>query len=326
MSTKHIAYFDFLRGFAILMVVGIHTFPECSLNDSKDLLFIVLRQFLNCAVPIFLALSAFFLARKSFDSFENIRSFWKKQIPKVYIPCLIWSLPLFFWAINNGNNVLIEIVRLFICGYSIYYFIALIIQYYLLLPLLVSVDNLGARIFVVLSVVSISFYLYMGFHWPLILYAGPFWVWIMFFHQGIIMGKSDRNYPVLKLLILILVFIILQVIESSYIYKINGVGFGIKATAFLYSSFVLWLLFSKRIQSLYESRKNFFFTLIEYIGKLSFGIYLIHCYVISLIGKLVGLESWGIKWFITVVLTVTIIHIVKITLPFKFISKYLGFL
>lgn len=95
---NHIGYFDFLRGVAILMVVGIHTFPECSWDESNDYLLIILRLLLNCAVPIFLALSAFFLAKKSFHGKDDIHSFWKRQIPKVYIPCLIWSLPLFFLA------------------------------------------------------------------------------------------------------------------------------------------------------------------------------------------------------------------------------------
>lgn len=140
---KHIAYFDFLRGIAIIMVVAIHTFPKSSWNESDDYLQIAIRQLLNCAVPIFLAISAFFLAKKSFNSFDNIRSFWKKQIPKVYVPCLIWSLPLFLIAIKNGSNIVNEIICLFTCGYSIYYFIALIIQYYILLPVLTKVNKMG---------------------------------------------------------------------------------------------------------------------------------------------------------------------------------------
>ena len=60
MSKQHIVYFDFLRGIAIMMVVAIHTFPKCSWDDSGDWGFILIRQILNCAVPIFLALSAFF--------------------------------------------------------------------------------------------------------------------------------------------------------------------------------------------------------------------------------------------------------------------------
>ena len=84
--TKHITYFDFLRGIAILMVVGIHTFPGASWDNPNDVLPIAIRQILNCAVPIFLALSAYFIANKKFDTSKDVFPFWKKQIPKVYIP------------------------------------------------------------------------------------------------------------------------------------------------------------------------------------------------------------------------------------------------
>lgn len=141
--TRHITYFDFLRGIAILMVVGIHTFPSASWDNPNDVLLIAIRQILNCAVPIFLALSAYFIANKKIDTSKDIFSFWKKQIPKVYIPCLFWSMPYLILSISNGGNILKHVVCFFFCGYSIYYFIALIIQFYLLTPLLVKINKIG---------------------------------------------------------------------------------------------------------------------------------------------------------------------------------------
>ena len=101
---QHITYFDFLRGIAILMVVGIHTFSSTANFETFQGGFqIVFRQILNCAVPIFLALSGFFLGRKKFTTKTDVLNFWKKQIPKVYLPCLIWSLPLFLSACFRGG-------------------------------------------------------------------------------------------------------------------------------------------------------------------------------------------------------------------------------
>lgn len=143
MNTNRVAWFDFLRGVAIIMVVAIHTFaatiqPDVLAND----LIILLRQILNCAVPIFLAISGFFLSKK-----ENIvySHFLEHQIPKVYIPTLIWSLPYLALHIYLGNNWYEGIVYYFICGFSIYYFIALIIQYYLLLPILTKITRGGGN-------------------------------------------------------------------------------------------------------------------------------------------------------------------------------------
>ena len=44
---SRIAYFDFLRGLAIIMVVGIHTYTL-----RKDS--VVVRQLFNTAVPLFI--------------------------------------------------------------------------------------------------------------------------------------------------------------------------------------------------------------------------------------------------------------------------------
>lgn len=127
-------YFDLLRGIAILMVIGIHTFVPEEVSLSEFDLGILTRQSLNVAVPLFLALSGFFLYRKPLTEKKDVLSFWKKQIPKNYVPVLIWSLPLLSLDILEGKSFLLSLLKLIVCGYSIYYFVALIIQYYLLLP------------------------------------------------------------------------------------------------------------------------------------------------------------------------------------------------
>lgn len=103
-KSKHNPYFDFLRGVAILMVVGIHTYPGGhSLNGSVgEFVQLLLINIFNCAVPLFLAISGYFIARKKLDSLGDCTSFWKKQIPVVYIPCLIFSVPwLAMYYISN---------------------------------------------------------------------------------------------------------------------------------------------------------------------------------------------------------------------------------
>lgn len=116
-----------------MMVVAIHTFDLSGTGISLNIK-ILIRQLLNCAVPLFLASSGFFLTIRSKSL--DYRHFIQKQIIKVYIPCLIWSLPYFVYSIISGHDIWISILLLLSCGYSIYYFIALIMQYYFLLPIL----------------------------------------------------------------------------------------------------------------------------------------------------------------------------------------------
>ena len=88
-ASNRVPWFDFLRGVAILMVVAIHTFPMAlpPQGMAGDGL-IVLRQLLNCAVPLFLAISGYFLIQKSRQ--RSYAQFWRRQIPKVYVPALLW--------------------------------------------------------------------------------------------------------------------------------------------------------------------------------------------------------------------------------------------
>ena len=51
--SKRIEYYDFLRGIAIIMVVGIHTFIAYPIETPIWITVAFIRQILNCAVPIF---------------------------------------------------------------------------------------------------------------------------------------------------------------------------------------------------------------------------------------------------------------------------------
>lgn len=98
-------YFDALRGIAILMVVAIHTFIACEFDDYQSICAISMREIFNLAVPLFLAISGFFIGRKKFESNYQIITFWKKQIPKVYIPTLFWSAPYLTLAVYHQQSL-----------------------------------------------------------------------------------------------------------------------------------------------------------------------------------------------------------------------------
>lgn len=125
---KRNEYFDFLRGLAIFMVVAIHTYD---INADG----IVIRQILNSAVPIFIAISGYFLSQKVMETKGEYIRFLRKQLPKVYYPVLLWSLPLLAISIIQGKSILASVILFFVCGMSIYYFVAFIMQCYVVLPL-----------------------------------------------------------------------------------------------------------------------------------------------------------------------------------------------
>lgn len=135
-------YYDFLRGIAIFFVIGIHTYVDNTMHIN-----LFLRQFLNCAVPIFLAISGYFIGSKQLDTRESYVTFLKKQIPRVYIPMLVWSMPWLLLYLYAQGSILKGILIVLVGGMSIFYFIPLIIQYYLLTPVIQKVNRCYGGVF-----------------------------------------------------------------------------------------------------------------------------------------------------------------------------------
>ena len=283
-----------LRGLAIICVVMIHSsnmgfqFSSESFNFNFTLLS---RQLINIAVPLFLAISGYFLAKKDITTLSEHFIFLKKQIPKIYIPFLFWSIVWLVLGVLLFNaSIAHELFKLAIFQSSgPYYFIALILQYYILLPLLKHLANFkGLIISLVISLVSLGiiFYIrnYMGINLPLILYAGNFPILLVFFVLGLYLGSQKEVAISNKLLIaLVVIFYILSCLESYFLYSLFENG-GLAATAmkpssFLFALFLIILLF-KNID-FYKSDT------LEYLGKISFGVYLIHVFLLKITPPLI---------------------------------------
>ena len=158
---------------------------------------------------------------------------------------------------------------------------------------------------------------------PLILYAGPLPCWLMFFVLGVMIGhKPERNYSIIFPIIITILGFILSVIESDYLFDHYGKGVGIKPSSFIYSAGMIFLMFSNKVENLIR-RTGAIYRFIIWIGSLSFGIYLIHCYFISFCVSRLPIDSWLLQWFIALFLTVVFILILRKFLPTKY-HKYLG--
>ena len=124
MQTTRNYYFDFLRGFAIIMVVGIHTNTNIhpGFKSIEEICTILIRMALNCAVPIFLAISGYFISKKKIETRKEHLQFLKRQIPSIYIPCLVFSLPYLILSIClDSNSIFTPIAYYLFCGFSVYF-------------------------------------------------------------------------------------------------------------------------------------------------------------------------------------------------------------
>lgn len=140
--SERLEYFDVLRGLAIFCVVAIHAsgtgvqFGYESLNFNFTILW---RNALNFGVPMFLAISGFFLARRPMVGQSGYFRFLKSQIPRVYCPFFVWSLVWLVIAVVVYDRSFVgEFLKLAAFQSSApYYFVALILQYYFLFPVVV---------------------------------------------------------------------------------------------------------------------------------------------------------------------------------------------
>lgn len=330
MTSTRQPYFDFLRGIAIMMVVGIHTISAESpgFETIEEVCTVLLRLLLNCAVPIFLAISGYFIGAKRIYTGKDYIAFIKRQVPKVYIPCMVFSLPFLLVDIFISQHAPLKSLALFfLCGFSVYYFIALIIQYYLLLPVFVKFNKWGGVILtLMISIISILTLTYLmkceGLNLPLIAYAGPFPVWIIFFFMGIFLSNRNRDYGLLLPAAVCAAGFLLQIYEYRFWLDKGIFALGIKTSSFIFSIGVVWLLFSKNVEQVYT--ENFIVKSISWIGGISFGIYLLHCYIIICINKIMPDIAWAMRWVLVLSVTILVIWVVKNTFP-KISEKYLGF-
>ena len=307
-----------------MMVVGIHTYTLG--KDST-----VVRQLLNTAVPLFIAISGYCLSQKRMENKDDYLFFLKKKFSKVYLPVLVWSLPLYAIALYSGSSIIKQTILLLSCGLSIYYFVAFIMQCYVVLPVINNyISGNKRRVVIVSCLISFAWIagvMYMntiqGKGIPLILYAGPLPCWLMFFVLGVMIGhKPERNYSIILPMVIAVLGFILSVIETDYLLDHYGKGVGIKPSSFIYSAGMIFLMFSNKVENLIR-RTGAIYRFIIWIGSLSFGIYLIHCYFISFFVKRLPIDSWLLQWSLALFLTVVFILILRKLLPTKY-HKYLG--
>ena len=267
------------------------------------------------------------MAKKHILQWQDILPFSRRQLTKIYFPTLIWSIPLLLQFYGQCHDLIKSMIYYVFCGLGVYYFVALILQCYVITPF---IGRLSARSVLfssaIISCVSISLVTYLvsikGIHAPLFVYAGPLFVWLIFFVLGFILSNIERSYNMRIPLLVIILGLILEVIESYYLLPLNGVGFGIKLSAFVYSSGIILLLFSDRVILLCDNN-CVCYRLLRLVGELSFGIYLIHYQWIILLRKLFWPNIWSVRWCMTLLCTICSLILLKKCLPEK-VNRYLG--
>ncbi len=364
---KHLEEFDYLRGIAIIAVVIIHcTGSHWWKGTVNELNFLVLAnsfffKFSSFAVPVFIFISGFILTY-NYDEEVPIREFYIKRIKYILYPYVIFSFIYLLYYLINGSlflnkDLLLIAFKLFSASMAFHlWFIALIIQFYLLFPHILtycfSVKNeklvLACSLMVSLlcSLVMIFFQSVFkvsidgNFHKLLDLIGDRIFLpYLFYFILGMhFCRKADfikRHILNINIIFLFFTLIICAIfrmqiyLKRIYTDKVSDFVFLTDLTDcilwYIASSFAI--IFFYRIALVCLDNRFTFLSILKKIGSYSFGIFLIHGLFLGIFGLL--LTKLSIKkdsmlfYFFLFSLTISFSYYSTILISFSRCGKYI---
>ncbi len=217
----------------------------------------------------------------------------------------------------------------FLCGESVYYFIALIIECYFLAPLLVR--HINRRTLILVSVISVIATCILehirfqhGYELPLIV-RGSFIILFLFFYMGIYLSKHSRDYSLWIPVAMMSVGLISGLFHMEWLHQTyDTIQVGQKATLYLFDAGFILFCMSSKVESWY--RDNQMTRIILRIGEISFGIYFTHVYLIFIADRFFPSmrSNWLLLWSFSLILTIAVILAVKHVAP-DWSRRYLGY-
>ncbi|MDK0707391.1 MAG: acyltransferase [Clostridium perfringens] len=277
-------YIQNLRAISIMAVVLIHILPVC--GEA-----IIIRQFLNFCVAMFLFISGY-LTNSIID---DVKYFYKKRISRIFIPYIIWS---FVFILLSGNYNLKSILARILTGQGcgIYYYILVYAQMVIITPLLIkTLDKRYRRYIYLLTPISILVLyilkflgLEIGFPYNVL----SFTVWIIFYYYGLNVRFLERDHKLennlYKNIILYIIFIVLSIIEG-FIWNENG-DYSMAVSQIKITSIISSIYFIKvsiGVRNKIKLKNKLISSIFLLLGDYSFGIYLTHMLFVKIFNKII---------------------------------------
>lgn len=288
---KFLTGFGLLRITCALAVLGIHVTAR-----YVDLeLPYVLNQFFRFTVPIFFLMSGYFLYRSDLIGNRPIAvgKFYKTRLPKIVIPYLIWLV--IYILYNNrhhmANLLNLDYVQILLTGYNHLYFLVIIIQLYLLYPVLRwlfkknwEIPTLVTSIILTLCFQGVLYLFKLGITgivpYPMVKYNYLYFpTWLFFFVFGMYFAKKPTKILTLKPSSLLAIWVICFMVLLTDSRLTNTFMYSNKPTVILYSvfSFFLFYQFFNRVHVGNRDK------MLRDLSNMTFNFYLSHMLVISLV-------------------------------------------
>ena len=274
------------------------------LGSLSYYILILVRQIAEFAIPGFLFVSGFFIAFAARASRAGINSdFIASRVKKLVIPFVIWTVVAIV-LLRRFPPTVEQIL-------SMYYYIPLIIQFYLLSPLIVPLARKHWQVLLIVAAVlqlgiqGLRHLQVLGISLPgldLMIRLTPMWFFpghLFFFSIGVVAGVHLKAFSVwinryrwvlLSATVILLVLSVVEYQEMAYLAGEKWVGpafSGLSRTLFAMAFVLAFLAFDKVRLPLSDK--------ISYLGEKSLGIYFVNIPAIYLIAVLL---YRGLPWML----------------------------
>ena len=170
MEKQRLDAIGYIRGLAMLGVIGIHVGAEYLMNPNANMHLVAVYEIMSrFSVPIFFFVSAFGLFYGfSFDRPFNYVDFLKRRGKAVFVPYFTWTVLYIIFNIvvwNVGLSGPLSFLATLFFGTAKYhlYFLVMLIWFYLLMPLWIAIlKRLTPAGLVILLVLQICFNNYVS--------------------------------------------------------------------------------------------------------------------------------------------------------------------
>ena len=309
----------FLCMFVILIHLlseGVNVFPKWSV---LSIVFYTVTKLTTFAVPAFIFTSALKLFYKFSERKFSYLPFLLDRIRKIYLPYIIMVIVyyiIYIYAFHIYEFNPVSLIKYILNGdlSAQFYFIVLIMQFYLLMPVWILISkNRGNRIFnlciVIISIVcSIAVRTILsGQDYTHKIFPSYLVFWVLGMYAGMYYNEFIRFLSRSRLTVYAgwLVFAILHCVTSymEYAGVINNSFSAVFVIFFcLFSTFGFYQYAYGLTESLESRGKGFFIS----ISGASYNIYLVHCLIITSAQEIMnyaGIDNTMVRFVITAVVT-----------------------
>ena len=332
---QRIYYFDFLNIIACIAVIAlhhngiVHTFTPT--HHWNQALFVEVICY--WAVPIFFMLSGATLMdyRKRYST----KKFFIQRIKRTLIPFIFWSIvagTIHCYINKEIPTFHLYIYKIFNTEFqNVYWFFLPLFGIYLLTPILNLLKDKRDILIYLLIIISLQEGILMPLYKLLEVepigrnsISGP----ILFFILGYLLSTTTKQINKKVLIIVSIFCLILRYIVTYKFSYINNETYKLLFGYYYFTSIIPAITIFVYVKDKFPTKnKESINNILKNVSSYSFGVYLIHMYIILIELKIlnnISLENtwWGFRTFmvlITYITCVIIVHIIKKSRIGKFI-------